>query len=260
MLGMWVAWPFVRTRLPLSLCLLLIGCFPPLLATPPLRVAAASDLSEAFELLGREFAKREAGPVFSYGSSGLLAKQIMEGAPFDVFAAANASYVDQVLKAGVGDPSSKSFLARGRLVVWVPIGEETPRKLSDLTSTHYKKIALANPEHAPFGQAAVQALLSSGVYERVKSKLVFGENVRQALQFARSGNADAAIVSVSHTIGIPGTTYEIPPTLFQPIDLTIVICSKRPEAKRFVQFVRSHLGRTILRQSGYLFPEEAVTP
>jgi molybdate transport system substrate-binding protein len=229
-------------------------------AQASIKVAAASDLSAAFEEVGKALAKQGPAPVFSFGSSGLLAKQLTQGAPFDVFAAAHVSYVDEVLKAGVGDPSTKALFARGRLVVWVPKGKDTPRNLKDLATSPYVKIAIANPEHAPFGKAAVQALTSAGVYEQVKAKLVFGENVRQALQYGLSGNADASIVSLSHVLTSPGTFYEVPTELFQPIDLAIVVCSRNPEARRFVQFVGSEPGRAILRRFGYLFPQEAKRP
>lgn len=251
---------FIRTRLRSFLLSLCLAAFCGLQAGPPLRVAAASDLSGAFEEVGKELAKQGQAPVFSFGSSGLLAKQIAQGAPFDVFAAANASYVDEVLKAGVGIPASKAFFARGRLVVWVADGRATPKALKDLTANQYSKIAIANPDHAPYGKAAVQALMAVGIHDQIKARLVFGENVRQALQYGQSGNADASIVALSLVLGGKGTYFEVPSRLFQPIDQTLLICSQRPEAKRFVDFLFSNQGRAILSRYGFYLPGEAGRP
>ncbi len=225
----------------------------------PIKVAAAADLARAFDELGDAFAKNgDKKPTFTFGSTGLLAKQIIQGAPFDVFAAANISFVDEVLKASNCDPSSKALYARGRIVAWVPKGNEAPKDLKELVSDKYVKIAIANPEHAPYGRAAVEALESAGIYEQVKAKLVYGENVQQTLQFAQSGNAEAAIVALSLAVVSDGNYLSIPVELHKPIDQALLVCSKRPEAARFTAFVNSPTGRAIMRRYGFLLPGEVV--
>src|ERR1044071_3039862 len=161
-----------------------------------LKVAAASDLTFAFKDLGAAYEKKTGQKVeFSFGSTGLLAKQLAEGAPFDVFAAANVSFIDDVVKAGACDASTKSDYAIGRLAMWAPNDPKVapPATLNDLTDKRFVKIAIANPEHAPYGKAAVEAMTAAGIYDAVKSKLVYGENVSQTLQFAQSGNAEVAM-------------------------------------------------------------------
>ena len=236
----------------------LAACNKPKQAPERLRVAAAADLARAFEAVGAELAKEDPGPppIFTFGSTGLLAKQLIQGAPFDVFAAANVSFADDVLKAGVCDPASKALYARGRIVAWST--HKAPADLKDLAKPEYVKIAIANPEHAPYGRAAVEALTAAGVYEQVKPKLVFGENVQQALQFAQSGNAEVAIVALSLAIVSDGAYLSIPTELHKPIDQALLVCSKRPEAARFAQFVNSPTGRGIMRRYGFLLPGEVV--
>src|SRR5262249_23213427 len=151
----------------------------------------------------------------------LLAKQLDQGAPFDVFAAANVSFVDQVVKSGACDGGSKAMYARGRLVVWTRsgAGAAPPRSLADLADSRFAHVAIANPEHAPYGRAAEDALGRSGALDAVKPKLVFGENVQQALELAQTGNADAAIVALSLTIARnDGVSLPVDPTLHAPID------------------------------------------
>ena len=227
-------------------------------APAPLKVAAAADLARAFDELGGAFAKQESlpKPLFTFGSTGLLAKQLIEGAPFDVFAAANVSFADDVLKAGVCDPASKVLYARGRIVAWSL--KSAPKDLKELAGPAYVKVAIANPEHAPYGRAAVEALTAAGVYDQVKPKLVFGENVQQAMQFAQSGNAEVALVALSLATVSDGNYLTIPSELHQPIDQALLVCGKRPEAARFTQFVNSASGRAIMRRYGFLLPGEVV--
>jgi molybdate transport system substrate-binding protein len=248
----------MTTRILLFFCCI-AACTKPKEAPQPLRIAAAADLARAFEAVGVELVKMEHGPppIFTFGSTGLLAKQLVEGAPFDVFAAANVSFADEVLKAGVCDPASKALYARGRIVAWSP--KKAPLDLKDLAKPEYVKVAIANPEHAPYGRAAVEALTSAGVYAEVKPKLVFGENVQQALQFAQSGNAEVAIVALSLAIVSEGAYLQIPTELHKPIDQALLVCSKRPEAARFAQFVNSPTGRAIMRRYGFLLPGEDST-
>jgi len=171
-------------------------------ATEPVTVAAAADLAFAFRDLGPLYEKATGQPViFSFGSTGILAKQIAEGAPFDAFAAANASFADEAVSSGACLADSRTPYATGRIVVYRANGAAVaPKTLAELTDPRITKIAIANPEHAPYGHAAKEAMQHVGVWDAVSAKVVYGENVQQALQFAQSGNADVAIVALSRLI------------------------------------------------------------
>jgi molybdate transport system substrate-binding protein len=230
-----------------------------------LRIAAAADLKAAFGEVAGAFEKKGGGTVkASFGSTGLLAKQIQEGGPFDVFAAANVSYVDDVVKAGACDGSTKSLYARGRIVVWTSSksGVAPPTSIADLRDQRFSKIAIANPDHAPYGKAAEQALEHAGVLGAVKPKLVLGENVQQALQFAQTGNADAAIVALSLAIVAENGAYvPVDESLHAPIDQALVVCKNGGNAnagKQFAEFVSSADGRAIMKRYGFLLPGETV--
>jgi molybdate transport system substrate-binding protein len=227
---------------------------------PPLKVAAASDLAVAWKELGAAY-ERQTGQkvIFSFGSTGLLAAQLSQGAPFDVFAAANVSFVDEVVKAGACDGATKAPYARGRVVVWTQKSRPAPKSLAELADPRYVKIAIANPEHAPYGKAGMQALQAAGVLEKVKPRLVYGENVLQTLQYAQSGNVEAAIVALSLAIVSDGNWLEIPAELHQPIDQAMVACGKRAEpARKFMSYVNSAAGRALMRRYGFLLPGEAL--
>lgn len=231
----------------------------------PLRVAAAADLALAFKEVGAAFERERGKHVeFSFGSTGLLAKQISEGAPFDVFAAANVSFVDDVVRDGACLGETKSLYARGRIVMWSKDPWLLPKGIEDLGDPKYAKIAIANPEHAPYGRAAREALTKSGTWATVQPRAVYGENVQQTLMFARSGNADVAIVALSLAITSPGNYTPIDATLHAPLDQALVVCNggskgaKTNEANAFVEFVGSESGRSIMRRFGFLLPGEAL--
>ena len=230
-----------------------------------IKVAAASDLAVAFKDVGAAFeSASHAHVVFSFGSTGLLEKQIEEGAPFDVFAAANQTFVDDAVKAGACDGASKAMYARGRLVMWWRSDATIapPKSLADLAAPRFAKVAVANPAHAPYGKAAVEALTKAGVYEQVKPKLVYGENIQQTFQFAQSQNADVALVALSLALSTPTGKYApVPDTLHAPIDQALVVCGKDPArlaaARAFAAFVSAPAGRAIMRKYGFLLPGES---
>src|SRR5262249_12792818 len=147
----------------------------------PVRVAAAADLSDAFNELGETFSREKGQRVeFVFGASGLLAKQLKEGAPFDLFAAANIAYVDEAVASGACDDGSNRKYARGHIAVFLREGGVSPPiSLEDLADPRFRRIAIANPDHAPYGIAAREALANAGILDKVKDRLVFGENVRQ---------------------------------------------------------------------------------
>ncbi|HEX2671941.1 MAG TPA: molybdate ABC transporter substrate-binding protein, partial [Polyangiaceae bacterium] len=190
------------------------------------------------------------------------ARQLEQGAPFDLFLAANVSYVDQVVKAGVCDGNTVASYARGRLVIWVtgPGGAElTPASLAD---ARFKHIAIANPDHAPYGKAARDALTRAGVWSNLSERMVYGENVQQTFELARSGNADAAIVGLSLALGTKeGSWATVDETLYAPIEQALVVCNRGTNtagALRMKAFIEAPAGRTILRKYGFLLPGETL--
>ena len=237
-------------------------------ARPALKVAAAADLATAFRAVGAAY-ERKSGQevVFSFGSTGLLAKQISEGAPFDVFAAANASFVDDVVASGACLAGTEALYARGRIVVYSQRGVvQAPRTLADLREPRFAKIAIANPEHAPYGRAAKEALVAAGVWEAVAPRLVYGENVLQTLQFAKSGNAEAAIVALSLSMqekDVDADVLAIEPSLYAPLDQKLVVCKRggagAADARAFSAYVNSEDGRAIMKRYGFLLPGESFT-
>ncbi len=223
------------------------------------KVAAASDLARAFEELGPAFtAQTGHRVVFTFGSSGLLAKQIGAGAPFDLYAAASAAYVTQVIDKGACDPSTRTRYAQGRIVVWSRGAKLAA--LAELADPRFGKVAIANPEHAPYGKAAKQALERIGVWDAVAPKLVFGENVQQTKQWAQDGSADAAIIALSLSIaGDGGTTIPIDPSLHEPLDQELVVCGRGAAtagARAFAAFLAAPAGRAIMRRYGFKLPGE----
>ena len=219
-------------------------------ARAPVRVAAAADLSRAFEELGQQLSPP---PVFSFGASGLLSKQLAEGAPFDVFAAANASFVQAAVKAGACDGATVREYARGRLAVW---SQQGPVALSDLVDEKYRRVAIANPEVAPYGKAAKQALVSAGLWERLEGRLVFGENVRQTLQLAQTGNVEAAIVADALVYDAKEAV-RIDPGLHEPLIQALVVCKNggnRAGGEAFVKRVLSEEGAAVLEKYGFAPP------
>ena len=230
---------------------------------PAIAVAAAADLTLAFGEIGAAFERTTGRRVtFSFGSTGLLAKQIEEGAPFRVFAAASVAFVDRVVRQGACLEDTRALYARGALAIYSAEGARArPVRLADLVDPGVARIAIANPEPAPYGAAAGDALRRAGVLDAVRPKLVHGENVRQALQFAATGNADVAIVARSLEGTSPGTFAPIDTALHAPIDQAIVVCKgSGPDAageagaRAFASFVASPEGRAILARHGFLEP------
>jgi molybdate transport system substrate-binding protein len=233
------------------------GCHPNHAPVPaPVQVAAAADLSVAFEEMGKLFEARTGQRVtFSFGASGSLARQLTEGAPFDLFAAANASFVDSAVASGACDGRTKARYARGHLLAWAKQSGVPLRSLQDLLDPSIEHIAIANPEHAPYGKAAREALQRAGIWPAVEHKIVQAENVRQALQFAESGNAEVALVARS-LLGQEESRRAllISPSLHAPIDQTLVVCRHGKNAqggRDFAKFVESGEGQALLGRYGF---------
>lgn len=217
-----------------------------------LLVAAASDLAPLEQTL-ETAASRQLGVRvrFALGSSGSLAVQVANGAPYDVYLAAGESYVTDLVKGGYLDPGTVLTYAYGRVALWSRDG--SVRSLEDLRKPGVRHVAIPNPEHAPYGVAARQALEKRGLWKDVEPKIVYGENVRQAMEFAESGNADAVITS--WTLLMPRGIL-LPADWHQPVKQTgaALKSSTQPEAaRRFLKFLASAEGKRILSSAG-LFP------
>lgn len=232
-----------------------------------LRIAAASDLNAALgDLTARFSASHPVDVSVSYGSSGTFYAQLLNQAPYDLFFSADMDYPRQLAARGATLPGGEFEYGVGRLVVWVPSGSSIDPKrdgLRALTSPAVQHVSMANPDHAPYGRAAVAALRAAGMYDAVRSKLVLGESVAQALQFVESGAADAGIVAMSLALGPAvrdkGKFGEIPAADYPRLDQegTILRWAADVEAARaFRSFVVSGEGRAILRQYGFSMPGE----
>lgn len=246
-----------RIALPLLALLVVAACSkktPSAGAAKTFRVAAAADLARAFDEVGKAYEKQTGiKPVFDFGSSGLLAKQIEQGAPFSLYAAANKSFADQVVKAGKCDASTMQLYSRGRIVVWGKAG--SPAKLEELVDPKYKRIGLANPDHAPYGKAAVEAMQKAGIYDQVKDRLVMAENVQAAMTYAKEGQTDVSFTALSLAIANETQGYlAVELDLHQPLEQTMVVCGKGPEADaahEFAKFVVGDAGRGIMEKFGF---------
>lgn len=226
------------------------------------RVAAAADLSRAFTELAKEFeAKTGIHANIDFGSSGLLAKQIEQGAPYFLFAAANKGFAEQTIKAGRCDGSTAKIYARGRIVVWTRTGVAAPAKLADLADARFKKIAIANPAHAPYGKAAQQALTTAGLWPQIEGRIVMGENIQATMTYAKTGDVDAAVVALSLAVVADGGAFlAIDPSLHEPLDQMMVVCGNGEEAdaaRQFSDYVDSRDGREIMTRYGFTLPKDA---
>ncbi len=223
-------------------------------AVKEIRVGAASDLAKAFEDVGKAFAQKTGiKPNFNFSSSGLLAKQIEQGAPFFLYAAANKSFVDQVIKSGKCDPSTAQLYSRGRLVMWAKSG--APAKITDLVDPKYQRIGIANPDHAPYGKAAKQALEKAGIYDQVKDRLVLGENISATMTYAKEGSVDVAFVALSLATATEAQFYSpVDLDLHEPLEQTMIVCGKGAEAdaaRQLAEFIVSTDGKAIMERYGF---------
>lgn len=224
-------------------------------------VAAAADLQFAMQEVAARFQKETGKTVkLIYGSSGNFFQQIQNGAPFDIFFSANLDYAKKLEAAGLTEPGSYYQYARGKIVIWVP--KESKLDLSSgmqiLLNPSIKKIAIANPLHAPYGQAAVAAMKQDNIYEKVKDKFVLGENISETASFVISGSADVGIVALSlaqsPNMKDKGRYAEVPAGEYPPIEQACVILgsSKNKEtARQFLSFVKTAAIADVLRSYGF---------
>ncbi|HIE65818.1 MAG TPA: molybdate ABC transporter substrate-binding protein [Nitrospiria bacterium] len=227
-----------------------------------LLIAAASNLRFAMNEIVDEFGKAfQAEVKVAYGSSGSFTAQLMAGAPFDLFFSADEALPQKLISKGLALEDTLYRYGTGQIVLWV--ANRSPIRLEKdgmkaLLHPSVHKIAIANPRHAPYGAAAVAALQNAGLYEGLRSRLVFGENISEAAHFVRAGSAEIGILSYAHAIGSPlkesGRFWPIPTSSYPPLNqATIILGQSRnvPLSKSFVTFMIEGLGREIMERNGY---------
>ncbi|MCX7174922.1 MAG: molybdate ABC transporter substrate-binding protein [Proteobacteria bacterium] len=230
-------------------------------------VAAAADLKFALPEIAQVF-ERDSGRKLrlSFGSSGMFAQQIIQGAPFELFFSADEHYVEMLRKAGRGEDGGKLY-ALGRLALFIANGSpvQADRNLHDLAAAardgRLKRLAIANPEHAPYGRAAREALQHAGIWEALGDKLVLGENAAQAAQFAASGSAQAGIIPLSLARGADlaarGAFVTLPDSWHAPLRQRMVLMPGAGDtARQFYAFMQSPTARSILDRHGFTTTSE----
>jgi len=265
-----------RTMRKFSLCLLIATS---LLVTAPrgaaqaattsagLIVAAAADLSSALKDVAERYEHKTGVKVaLSFGASGALTEQIRNGAPFDVFFSADMDYPRQLIASGDADGATLYQYAVGKLVLWVPADSPLDfeqKGMEVLLDSAVKKIAIANPQHAPYGRAAVAALKHAGLYDRVTDRLVLGENVSQAAQFAESGNAQVGFVALAHAVAPAmrgkGKYWVVPAEFYPALDQGVVVLAHsqhKKQAAEFVEYVKTTEAVELLRKYGFSVGEK----
>src|SRR5215469_9441544 len=228
------------------------------------RVAAAADLKFAMDELSKDFESKTGTRVdVTSDSSGNFFAQIQSGAPFDIFFSADKEYPKKLEATGLVEPGTLCEYARGQIVIWMPASTKVDvvkQGWNALLDVRVQKIAVANPELAPYGRAAVSALQKAGIYKQVKTKLVYGENISQAAQFVQSGNAQAGIIALSLAFSPgmkEGKMWEIPSEMHPRIEQGAALlknAKNRSAALAFLNFVKSASGVKILEQHGFSAP------
>lgn len=240
--------------------------FPLAAGAQTLTVAAAADLQFAMQDIAGRFQKETGTAVkVVYGSSGNFFQQLQNGGPFDLFFSANVDYAKQLEAAGLAEPGSLYEYATGKIVLWVPKDSKVDlgKGLRGLASPLVRKIAIANPDHAPYGQAALAAMRVEGVYDQVSGKLVLGENISQAASFALSGAADAGMLALSLVVSPnmkdKGRYIEVPPSEYPPLRQACVVVkssANKKGAEAFVNYVKTPAIAKLLKSYGFGVPEK----
>lgn len=222
-------------------------------------VAAASNFSEAFRALGPGFENATGiHAIFSFGSTAQLARQVEQGAPFDVFAAADTVHPERLRAQGL--LQSPVVFARGVVAVWIPsVSTEASARITlrDLRDPRFRIIAIAKPELAPYGQAAVDALKAAGIWEQIQPKVVYAENISMAKQFGALGNADAVLTAYSLVRHEKGTVLRVAPQFHGSLNHALGVLASSPhipEARAFMDYLLRGPGKKVLQEYGYQTP------
>jgi molybdate transport system substrate-binding protein len=245
----------------LVLLTLLSGLGVRLCAAQEITVAAAADLQFVMQEVGARF-QQESGKTVKliYGSSGNFAQQLQNGAPFDMFFSANLDYPKQLETAGLTEPGTFYQYAIGKIVVWVPNDSklDVSSGLKALLDPSIKKIAIANPQHAPYGKAAVAAMQKENIYDQVKDKFVLGENISQTASFVASGSADIGIIALSLALSPnmkdKGRYTEVPVGDYPAIEQACVIMrssKNKSAAEQFQKFIQTSTIKELFQKYGF---------
>jgi molybdate transport system substrate-binding protein len=248
-------------RLLIVSCLLLLSTAA---HAEKITVAAAADLKFAMDEIVSGFNKNHSGDEVQvvYGSSGKFYTQIQQGAPYDLFFSADISYPRELARQGQAASEVQPY-AVGRIVLWSAGMDAAKMTLAGLVDPKITKIAIANPKHAPYGKRAEEALRAAGVWDKVQSKLVFGENIAQTAQYVQSGNAQMGIIALSLAVNPElakkGGYYLIPENLHNPLEQGYVITklgANKSLAKRFAEYMGSKQVRGVMTKYGFVLPGE----
>lgn len=239
------------------LSLLLLAFTPPLLQAAELSVAVATNFLATARELGTRFEAQTGHHVaFSAGSTGKLYAQIVNGAPYDILLAADAARPERLETAGIGVAGSRFVYARGALVAWSRDAALIPPQggLPPLDRLH--RVAIANPDLAPYGAAAKDALEHLGVWERIESRLVRGESIGQTYQFVATGNADLGLIARSQLPADTGSHWVVPAEYYRPVDQQLILLRDTAAVREFAEFLRSAEARDVILAAGYTIPGE----
>jgi molybdate transport system substrate-binding protein len=231
-----------------------------------LAIAAASDLQVAFPAVVAQFEKNTGHHVeVTYGSSGNFVAQIQNGAPFDLFFSADIDYAKRLESTGLAEPGSLYEYAVGKIVLWTRKDSsfDVTRGLAVLRDERVRKVAIANPQHAPYGRAAVAALKHEGLYDALQPRIVLGENISQTAQFVQSGNADIGIIALSLAMAPKaremGSYAEVPAGSYPPIAQAAVIIKASPHkalARDFLTFMKRPATIALMQSLGFEMPPQ----
>jgi molybdate transport system substrate-binding protein len=227
-------------------------------------VAAAADLKFAMDEIVTAFKKSNQADEIEvvYGSSGKFNTQIQQGAPYDLFFSADIAFPRELAKSGFAASQVKPH-ALGRIVLWSASLDAAKMTLESLTEATITRIAIANPKHAPYGRRAEEALRSAKLWDKVESKLIYGENIAQTTQFVQTGNAQVGIIALSLAVNPElagkGGYWLIPDNLHEPLEQGYIITKHAANnnlAKRFAEFMESKLARAVMTRYGFVLPGE----
>jgi molybdate transport system substrate-binding protein len=229
-------------------------------------IAAAADLKFAMDEIITLFKKDNPSDEVEvvYGSSGKAYAQIKQAAPYDLFFSADIAFASDLVKSGLAASDVKPY-AIGRIVLWSASQDASKMTLASLTDPKITRIAIANPKHAPYGKRAEEALRASGLWDKVKSKLVYGENITHTVQFVQTGNAQVGIIAlslaVSPELASKGGYSLIPDKLHKPLEQGFIITKRAAGnalAERFAGYLGSKSARTVMMKYGFVLPGEVA--
>ncbi len=224
-----------------------------------IHIAVASNFTHTIKVLGRRFEENSGHKVtFSFGSTGKHYAQIKHGAPFHALFAADVKRPQLLDKEGIALPGSRFTYAIGKIVLWSPKNGVVDAQGKVLQQGTFRHLAIASPKLAPYGRAARQVLLELGIWDTLQGRMVRGENIGQTFQFVKSGNAELGFIALSQIKHparvIEGSLWEVPQSLYSPIEQQVVLLRESDAARAFLTFVKSDESLEIMRGFGYATP------